>query len=118
MNSCADRVSATDVTFPTAPAAAVQPAPVASAPRPLDIDLVLGSIRAMLDGCRTADRNELLVIAVVALIGEGVDTGPRIVGAARRLGFQAAHAGAVLRAGERGRARWRRGADGVYAVLA
>lgn len=71
----------------------------------------------MLDDCGTSNRNDLLVIAIKALIDGGVDTGPRIVGAAASMGFKRAHAGAVLSKSEGGspdRHRWHRGSDGVY----
>lgn len=50
----------------------------------------------------------------MALIDAGVDTRPRIVGAAASLGFKPSHAGALL---ERER-EWRLGADGRYRLLA
>lgn len=74
-------------------------------------------IGRMLDGCYTGNRNDLLIIAIEALIEGGVNTGPGIVSAAVALGFKASHAGVILRA-NRGsspdRHRWQRGGDGVY----
>ncbi len=82
-------------------------------PEAINID----RIQRMLDDCDTSNRNDLLMIAIEALIDRGVDTGPRIVGAAASMGFKRAHAGAVLSKSEGGspdRHRWQRGSDGIY----
>jgi len=71
----------------------------------------------MLDDCGTSNRNDLLVIAIEALIDSGVNPGPQIVDAAGSLGFKRAHAGAFLGKSEGGnpdRHRGQRGADGAY----
>ncbi|WP_375381531.1 hypothetical protein [uncultured Sphingomonas sp.] len=111
----ASRISAADITFSSGvPICA--PAPAA----PVDIDLVLHRVRQMLDGCGSANRNDLLVIAITALIEEGVNTGPRIIEAAATLGFSRGHAGSVLSKStgdSPARHKWRRGIDGVYATL-
>lgn len=85
----------------------------------IDIDLILHRVRTMLDGCPEHNRNYLLVIAIKALIAEGINTGTRIVGAAASLGFSRAHAGSILNHSEcssPARHQWQRGADGVYRV--
>lgn len=107
MHSATGGISAADITVPSS----------AAALPPIAIDGVLHRVREMLDGCGTSNRNDLLVIAIEALIEAGVDAGPRIVGAAASLGFKPAHAGALLATGEGGspeRHRWQRGSDGVY----
>ncbi len=85
------------------------------------MNLSLHRVRQMLDGCGTGNRNDLLVIAISALIEAGVNTRGAIVGAAISLGFKCGHAGAILSnsiGGNPSRAKWQRGAEGVYAVLA
>lgn len=99
------------------PASSAADIMVPSSPRPIGIDVVLHRIRRLLDGCGTSNLNDLAIVAIEALIEEGVDTGPQIVGAARSLGFNARHVGAILGRSEGGnpaRHRWQRGADGVY----
>jgi len=79
----------------------------------VDID----GIGRMLDGCGTDNRNDLLIIAIEALIEGGKYTGRDIVSAAVALGFKASHAGAILNANRGGtpaRHRWQRGLDGFY----
>lgn len=76
-----------------------------------DIGGALSPIMEMLEGSRTSNRNELLVIGIEALIESGANTGPKIVRAAVSLGFKREHAGAVLGANEGSspdRHRWHR----------
>lgn len=78
-----------------------------------DID----GIGRMLDGCGTDNRNDLLIIAIEALLESGKYTGRDIVSAAVALGFKASHVGAILnanRGGNPARHRWQRGLDGFY----
>jgi hypothetical protein len=80
-----------------------------------DYDALLG-IREMLDGCE-ANQNERAIVAITALIEAGFNTGPRIVGAAKWLGFDPAHAGAVLKKStgpNSARHWWKRCIDGIY----
>lgn len=42
------------------------------------------------------DSNLLAIEMIKAIIGEGWDTGPRIIGTMKQLGFDAKHAGATL----------------------
>lgn len=108
MTASTARVSGADIVVPSSKPAT----PSAPAPR-VDVDAVLQKIRIDLHGCRTTDRNVLLTIAIEALIGAGVNSRSRIIGAAQRLGFNASQAGAVL---ERGR-EWVSGTDGVYRLF-
>lgn len=82
-------------------------------PPSADVD----GIGRMLDSCGASNRNDLLIIAIEALIEAGGYTGPGIVSAAIALGFKASHAGVILSA-NRGRSpdrhRWQRDSDGVY----
>ena len=111
MQASPARTSTADITVPSlAPATPPAPLPPASE---VAFDVALNRIRAMLDGCGTTDRNALLTIAIEALIGAGVNSRSRIIGAAQSLGFNASHAGAVL---ERGR-EWVSGTDGVYRLF-
>ncbi|RYG89843.1 MAG: hypothetical protein EON59_00945 [Alphaproteobacteria bacterium] len=59
-----------------------------------------------------ANDNDKLDILISALIDRGINSGPRIVGAAVRLDFDGAHAGIRLSHGI-GR-RWMRDADRTY----
>lgn len=65
------------------------------------------------------DSNMLAVAMIKAIIREGWDTGPRIVGMMKQLNFDGQHAGAIL-AKSRGDNPdlhyWRRDADGRYIV--
>jgi len=97
-----DKLRSPDVSHPSASPSAV-----------VDLD----GIKRMLDDCQTSNKNDLVVIAIEALIGAGVNIGPRIIGAARSIGFDPKHAGAVLGRSEGrdpGRHRWQRDSDGVY----
>ncbi len=98
------RINAADLTVP-------------SSLRPIAIDVVLDRLRQLLDACGTSNRHDLVIVAIEALIEEGVNTGPQIIGAARSLGFKACHVGVILGKSEGGnpdRHRWQRGTDGVY----
>ena len=85
------------------PASGAADITVPSTPRPIAIDVALHRIRQLLDACGTSNRHDLAIVAIEALIEEGVNTGPAIIGAARSLGFKASHAGAIGE--ERGRQR-------------
>ena len=111
--------SSADVTFPPAtvarPAASPSvPAPPSAAVSP-DFEAVLHGVGRLLGACPGANKNDRLAVAIEALIEAGVDTRSRIVGAARSLGFDPAHAGVLL---GRERHRWRRGADGAFRLPA
>ena len=84
------------------------PAPAASSP---DFEAVLHGVWRLLGACGDANKNDRLTVAIEA----SVDTRERIVGAAHALGFERAHAGALL---GRERRRWRRGADGTFRLTA
>ncbi|MHA0328814.1 hypothetical protein [Sphingomonas melonis] len=78
------------------------------------------AIRDMLKRCQSEDRNTQAMLAITALIEGGVNTGPRIVGTAKNLGFKPAHFGAVLKKSTgsvRGHHLWNRKSGGVYEVL-
>ena len=95
-----------DITFP-------------SHPQPIPIDQILGLIREMLDSCGPCNRNDLAIIMIEALIEAGIDTGRPIVAAARRLGFDPRHVGAILnksKGSDPARHLWQRGSDGVYSL--
>jgi len=54
-------------------------------------------------------------VALSALIDRGINTGPRLIGAAKRLGFKGRHAGIILKAGIGH--RWSRDEEGTYRNL-
>lgn len=93
----------------------INPAEIFPVTPTADID----GIGRMLDGCGTDNRNDLLIIAIEALIDGGVNTGPDIVSAAVALGFKPSHAGKILSASQGtnpNRHRWQRGVNGVYCL--
>jgi hypothetical protein len=61
-------------------------------------------------------KNDLAVVLISACIEEGLDTGPRIVGALAKLGLNKSHAGLTLRqgAGQAEAHRWFRDGEGRY----
>lgn len=73
-----------------------------------------------LDGqCRSrgVNKHDRAIVLIIACIEEGLNTGPRIVGALRKLGFNPRHVGMHLREGTGGdpqRHRWQRVEDGRY----
>lgn len=82
--------------------------------RPLPVADPLDPIRRLLEGCGT-NNNDKAIVAISALIGDGIDTGPAIVAALQKLSFNGQHAGAILATG-RGK-HWSRDDDGRYALL-
>lgn len=79
----------------------------------------LGDIRDMLDGCGP-NRNDHAIVAIIALITNGVDTGPQIVAALEELGFNKQHAGLTLRKGtgdQPDRHWWSKDEAGRYTLL-
>jgi hypothetical protein len=87
--------------------------------RPRVMQHWLDPIREMLNGCGT-NKNDKAIVAIEALIGDGVDTGSEIVAAMGLLGFDKGHAGITLKAGL-GRVpalhRWSKNDDGRYRLL-
>jgi hypothetical protein len=83
--------------------------------------------KALFDGLRqlkrdcspTSTKDELAMILIKACIYDGLDTGPRIVGALATLGLNKKHAGIVLSrwvGNDPERYHWQRNADGRYSV--
>ena len=76
-------------------------------------------LRKLLEEC-APNKHERAIVAISALIGQGIDTSERIMPILHRLGFKAQHAGIVL-SGHTGvdpvRHYWRRDDAGTYALL-
>jgi hypothetical protein len=83
-----------------------------------DTAMVFRRLRALKKDLRPhVDSNLLAIEMIKAIIGEGWDTGPRIVGTMKQLGFDGKHAGATLgkNRGENPEVHyWRRDAEGRY----
>lgn len=89
-------------------------------PSPAEVDMVFKRLRDLKKALRPhVDSNLLAIEMIKAIIGEGWDTGPRIVGTMARLGFNKKHAGATLGNNQGSipeRHYWRRQEDGRYVV--
>lgn len=96
------------------------PQPIVAEPSDIAFYRLILAIRGMLKLCQSEDRNTQAMLAITALIEGGIDTGPRIVGTAKNLGFKPAHFGAVLKKSTgsvRGHHSWKRKSNGIYEVL-
>lgn len=102
-------ISAKDIIIPSLPATLSSDAPAA------EVDAIFRRLRQLMKDCAKANSHDRLTIAIAACIDEGINTGIRIVGAARRLGFDAQHAGIVLNGGIG--FNWHRAEDGHYRNL-
>lgn len=105
-----DKISPEYGTPPTAAAPLAHDAPEA------EVNAIFGRLRALIEACGPGtNKNDRLTVLINACIDEGINTGARIVGAAKKLGFNDEHAGAVLRSGIGD--RWAREDDGTYRNL-
>ena len=68
-------------------------------------------LRELMHACGT-NKHDKVDILITALIDKGINTGPRIIGAAIRLDFDRAHVAILLKGGIG--LRWTRDSDGVY----
>jgi len=94
-------------TFP--PATLSRDAPTA------DVGAIFRRLRQLMMDCAKANSHDRLTMVIAACIDEGITTGTRIVGVARKLGFDAQHAGILLTGGIG--SHWSRGEDGQYRNL-
>jgi hypothetical protein len=62
-----------------------------------DADLFDGFRRLLANCGAGANRHDQVIVLILACIGAGLDTGPRIIGAARHLGFNPQHTGLILK---------------------
>ena len=115
MESATRSINPADIVFPSQEAAPTPQPPIVTAA--LDMDAIEHSIWQLLGACGEANKNDRLVVVIEALIEAGVNTRPRIIGAAKGFGFDRGHVGAVLEKSEGPdprRHRWQRDANGVY----
>lgn len=78
------------------------------------INVIFRDIRVLMDACGD-NKNDKVDVLITALIDRGINTGPRLVGVAKHIGFNGKHAGRRLRDGIGH--RWSRDADGTYRNL-
>lgn len=87
---------------------------------PDEVDAIFRRLRTLKKALRPhVDSNLLAIEMIKAIISEGWDTGPRIVGTMTQLGFNQKHAGSTLgknRGSNPERHYWRREEDGHYVV--
>lgn len=103
---------------PTNTAAALQQLPDADA---LAIDADSPDIGAIADGLPELmqacgdNKHDQVDVLITVLMDHGINLGPQIIAAARRLGFDGQHVGIRLHHGNGD--RWRRDPDGTYRTL-
>jgi hypothetical protein len=104
--------SAKDIIIPVrVPPAAVK----LSSDAPSDeVNAIFRELRKLVDACGP-NQHDCVDVLITALIHSGFDTGPRIIGAAKRLDVNGGHAGIQLRKGIGH--RWSRDEDGKYLNL-
>jgi len=102
--------SAKDIAIPDQPITLSGDAPAAEVD---EIFLRLRQLKSALGKPTNADNR--LVAMIAACIDEGIDTSPRILGAARRLGFDLRHTRRVLHSGIDH--TWTRAADDRFGNL-
>lgn len=87
---------------------------------PEEVDAIFRRLRTLKKDLRPHVDSHLLAIEMIkAIISEGWNTGPRIVGTMTQLGFNKKHAGSTLgknRGNNPERHYWRREEDGHYVV--
>ena len=62
--------------------------------------------------------HEKAIMLIEACIMEGLNTGPAIIGALKRLGFNPRHVAIILRGDAQYACRWLKDADGIYSLPA
>ena len=78
----------------------------------------IARLQRLLDTYGTgANKHEQAIMLVEACISEGINTGPRIIGALKRLGFDHRHVAIVLKGDTPFAHGWRKGTDGIYSLL-
>ena len=104
--------SAKDISI-TAPVPPVPDALPSGAPDEL-VNAIFRDLRELMRSCGTNMHDQVDVL-ITALIDRGINVGPRIIGAVKRLDFDGRHAGIRLDQGIGH--RWSRGEDGIYRNL-
>ena len=96
--------------------------PVETASLPSDapdaeVNAIFERLRGLMKDCGRpgANKHDRMIVLIAACIDEGINTGTRIVGVAKRLEFDGQHAGIVLSTGV-GR-YWERDENGTYRNL-
>ncbi|WP_257540721.1 hypothetical protein [Sphingobium sp. CFD-1] len=76
-------------------------------------------LQRLLDGYGSeGNMHEKAIMLIEACIMEGLNTGPAIIGALKRLGFNPRHIAIVLKGDTPFACRWRKDADGIYSLPA
>jgi len=102
--------SAKDITIPDLPITLSREAPAA------EVDEIFQRLRQLKSNLgRPTNADNRLTAIIAACIDEGINTGPRIFGAARRLGFDIRHTRRVLNSGIGH--TWTRAADDQFSNL-
>jgi hypothetical protein len=86
---------------------------------PTDRDLFDGFRQLMAECGPTVNKHDLVNVLISACIDQGLNTGPRIVGALDALGFNRRHVGMLLKEGrgeEAERHTWKRNQQGQYTL--
>lgn len=87
---------------------------------PADMDEFYHDLRELLDACAGTSRHDQAKVGISYCIDQGLDTGPRIIGALRWVGFKPRHIGAILHANsgsDPARHYWQRDDAGHYRNL-
>jgi hypothetical protein len=79
-----------------------------------EVNAIFRDLRDLMQACGT-NKNDKVDVLITALIDRGMDTGHRIIGAAKRLDFDGQHAG--IRLSEGVSHRWSRDEGGKYRNL-
>lgn len=86
-----------------------------------DLNAFFQGLRELDQACRpNGNKHDRVTALICACIDEGIDTGPRVVGAIKRLGFNAQHVGKLLHdhtGSDPARHHWQRTEAGRYINL-
>lgn len=82
---------------------------------PEEVNALFGRLRQLMEVCRVVNKNDRLNVLIAACIDEGINTGRRIVGVAKRLDFDVTHARISLNKGIDD--KWSRDENGTYRNL-
>jgi len=87
---------------------------------PSDAD-IFERLKGLIAACGSRpNKHDLATVLIEACIEEGIDTGPRIIGALSKLGLKAGHVGIMLKNGTGAHPtgyRWQRASDGRYSLI-